>query len=99
MASWVASNWTPADVPGLRQTIRLYDMCLDFHEDPIVWPADEKGKPTRKPNPASELRQMMDIYGITPKGQQDRRWLPPKDDAVPAQKPQSSYRNLRVVGE
>ena len=27
---------------------------------------------------ASELRQMMDSYGITKKGQQDRRWLPPK---------------------
>ncbi len=26
---------------------------------------------------ASELRLAMDTYGITPKGQQDRRWKPP----------------------
>ena len=31
---------------------------------------------------APELRQMMDNYGITPKGQQDRRWLPPKGAEV-----------------
>jgi hypothetical protein len=82
LSSWFAAHWTPADVPGLRQVIRLWDQV-------------ERGEFTR----ASELRLAMDTYGITPKGQQDRRWLPPKDDAVPAQKPQSSYRNLRVVGE
>jgi len=27
---------------------------------------------------AGELRLQMDTYGITPKGQQDRRWKPPK---------------------
>jgi hypothetical protein len=27
---------------------------------------------------AGELRQQMDNYGITPKGQQDRRWRAPK---------------------
>jgi hypothetical protein len=26
----------------------------------------------------AELRQLMDSYGITPKGQQDRRWLRPE---------------------
>jgi hypothetical protein len=34
----------------------------------------------------SELRQLMDCYGITPKGQQDRRWLrpePPRTNASP----------------
>lgn len=31
-----------------------------------------------------ELRIAMDTYGITPKGQQDRRWLPPKTDDKPA---------------
>lgn len=30
---------------------------------------------------AGELRQMMDNYGITPKGQQDRRWARPKPGA------------------
>lgn len=31
-----------------------------------------------------ELRLLMDTYGITPKGQQDRRWTQPKaDEATP----------------
>ena len=25
MTSWIAANWTPADLPGLRLLIRLYD--------------------------------------------------------------------------
>src|SRR5439155_10503728 len=25
MTSWIAAHWTPADMPGLRQVIRLYD--------------------------------------------------------------------------
>jgi hypothetical protein len=29
---------------------------------------------------AGELRLWMDTYGITPKGQQDRRWAPPAVD-------------------
>ncbi len=34
---------------------------------------------------AGELRIQMDTYGITPKGQQDRRWKPPvKSEPVPA---------------
>jgi hypothetical protein len=48
---------------------------------------------------STELRLAMDTYGITPKGQQDRRWVPPEPDAKPAEKPASGYRNLRVVGE
>lgn len=31
---------------------------------------------------AGELRLQMDTYGITPKGQQDRRWRPPVSDIV-----------------
>ena len=60
--SWFAAFWTPGDVPGLRQVIRLYD-------------AVERGEYHRSP----ELRLQMDTYGITPKGQQDRRWRPPVD--------------------
>jgi len=82
-AAWFAAHWTPDDVPGMRQLVRLYDQV-------------ERGEYTR----ASELRLMMDTYGITPKGQQDRRWLKPADATAPAQKrPESSYRKLRVVGE
>ena len=36
---------------------------------------------------ATELRLAMDTYGITPKGQQDRRWAPPKPVAAPSAAP------------
>ena len=54
---------------------------------------------------ASELRLSMDTYGITPKGQQDRRWAPPKtEETQPSQsqpRPAASdhYAHLKVVGE
>lgn len=50
---------------------------------------------------ASELRLAMDSYGITPKGQQDRRWLRPQSPAAVPAKPTSPqpYAHLRVVGE
>jgi hypothetical protein len=31
---------------------------------------------------AAELRLQMDTYGITPKGQQDRRWMRPREETV-----------------
>lgn len=58
--AWFSAHWTPDDVPGLRQLIRLYDQV-------------ERGEFQR----AGELRIQMDTYGITPKGQQDRRWKAP----------------------
>lgn len=58
--SWWAAFWTPADLPALRQVIRLYDQV-------------ERGEFQR----CAELRMMMDTYGVTPKGQQDRRWKAP----------------------
>lgn len=61
MAAWFAAHWTPEDLPGLRQIIRIYDQV-------------ERGEFQR----ASELRLQMDTYGITPKGQQDRRWKRPE---------------------
>lgn len=54
---------------------------------------------------AAELRLQMDTYGITPKGQQDRRWVRPESDEVPSSQPQPSpesdnpYAHLRVVNE
>lgn len=39
---------------------------------------------------SSELRLQMDTWGVTPKGQQDRRWAPPLE-AEPA-KPQRTQR-------
>lgn len=62
MGSWFAAHWSPSDLPGLRQVIRLYDQV-------------ERGEFQR----SGELRLQMDTYGITPKGQQDRRWKPPED--------------------
>ena len=48
-----------------------------------------------------ELRLLMDTYGITPKGQQDRRWAAPKPTDEPAVTAQEDaddpYRHLRVV--
>lgn len=84
MGSWFASFWTPADVPGLRQLIRLYDQV-------------ERGKFQR----AAETRLQMDTYGITPKGQQDRRWRPPKGDVEPVKAAGSAsnrYGRLSSVG-
>lgn len=87
MSAWWAAHWTPEDIPGLRQVIRLYDQV-------------ERGEFQR----ASELRLQMDTYGITPKGQQDRRWVAPKPADTPAgQAPGvgtvvgGRWRELRVV--
>jgi hypothetical protein len=83
MGAWFASFWTPDDLPGLRQLVRIYDQV-------------ERGEFQR----AGELRLQMDTYGITPKGQQDRRWRPPAESA-PAQaskrKPAGNYGHLRSV--
>jgi hypothetical protein len=83
MKSWVAAHWTPTDLPGLRQLIRLYDQV-------------ERGEFVR----ATELRLGMDTYGITPKGQQDRRWSPPDEGAGPVSgaTPAGRYAHLKVVG-
>jgi hypothetical protein len=56
----------------------------------------ERGRFTR----VGELRQYMDGYGITPKGQQDRRWSPPKPEdkpAAPGGQPDGLYDHLRAV--
>lgn len=83
MKSWFASHWTPDDLPGLALVASLYSQVRDYFDDPHV-EKKIRGKDETvfvlKPNPATELRQMMDNYGITPKGQQDRRWVAPADD-------------------
>ncbi len=48
----------------------------------------------------AELRLMMDTYGVTPKGQQDRRWFPPKPaeaDRPKATGTDGGYGHLRSV--
>lgn len=84
ISAWFAAHWTPDDLPGLRQLIRLYDQV-------------ERGEFQR----ASELRLQMDTYGITPKGQQDRRWVAPKAVETPQEGQEATsdpYQRLRVVG-
>jgi hypothetical protein len=46
---------------------------------------------------AAELRQWMDSYGITPKGQQDRRWVRPAPPRPPSKLDafRSRYAHLR----
>lgn len=44
---------------------------------------------------ASELRLQMDTYGITPKGQQDRRWRRPAEEK-PATPTRSAPRSRRL---
>lgn len=46
-----------------------------------------------------ELRMLMDTYGITPKGQQDRRWAQPKpeDNPAAADIDDGPYAHLRAV--
>lgn len=105
MRSWVAAHWSPMDLAGLRTTIRLYDACESYFANPYTQRETRRGEAIQvlKPNPTTDLRQMMDMYGITPKGQQDRRWLEPKADegkagSAPAASG-SSYGALKVVGE
>ena len=80
LGAWFAAFWTPDDLPGLRQLIRLYDQV-------------ERGEFQR----ASELRLQMDTYGITPKGQQDRRWSRPKYDPQEAKVVTGRWADLKVV--
>lgn len=82
MSAWFAAFWTPADLPGLRRVVRLYDEV-------------ERGEFQR----SGELRLLMDTYGITPKGQQDRRWARPAAPvAGPSNVPASgTYGHLRSV--
>lgn len=80
MESWFAAHWSPSDLPGLRQLIRIYDQV-------------ERGEFQR----ANELRLQMDTYGITPKGQQDRRWAQPKSEEGAAVVTQIKPRKLRAL--
>ena len=107
MRSWFAAHWTPDDLPGLEHVASLHsEVRVAFHE-PFIESENARGDRiyTRRPSPATELRQMMDSYGITPKGQQDRRWVKPGTEepaldsrkAAPAPAADSPYGHLRVA--
>lgn len=56
----------------------------------------ERGEFQRGP----ELRMLMDTYGITPKGQQDRRWQAPKPEETPVTEAPAAggrYGHLKAV--
>lgn len=86
--AWFASHWTPADLPGLRLVIAQHD-------------AVQRGQ--NKANDVTTLVRLMDTYGITPAGQQARRWEAPKSDEEPSpvatgpQKADGRYAHLRVA--
>lgn len=84
MRAWFASHWTPADLPGLRLVIAQYD-------------AVQRGG--TKANDMTALLRGMDTYGITPSGQQARRWAAAETPAEPAQVVVGSgqYGHLRVA--
>jgi hypothetical protein len=90
MHAWFAAHWTSDDVPVLRQIIRIFD-------------AVERG--VASSSDRTELRQLMDSYGITPKGQQDRRWTPPwmlpkAEESSPSPEPsRGRFAHLKVVNE
>lgn len=87
MTAWFAANWTPADLPGLRVVITQYDGI-------------QRGG--AKANDVTALLRGMDTYGITPAGQQSRRWTPPKVEEVAPKADESAssrYGHLRAVSE
>ena len=63
-------------------------LCVVVH----LYDAVERGDLAR----ASEYRMWADTYGITPKGRQDRRWLPPLVEPPETSDP-DRYRHLRPV--
>ena len=87
MSSWVASHWSRHDLAGLELLIEQYD-------------AVKRANPA-KANDVTALTRLMDTYGITPAGQQARRWSAPKDEtpaAAPETPKRGRYAHLRAVG-
>jgi hypothetical protein len=89
-ATWMRAWFASHWTPDDLPGLRTVIRTFDQHE---------RGEFQRGP----ELRLLMDTYGITPKGQQDRHWqLPKAEDESPAaaKAPAGSrYGGLRVVNE
>lgn len=101
--SWAAAHWDTDDLPQLRQLARLYHACVMAHKEPVIWPPPgSNAQPVKRIPPATEFRMLADTMGITPKGQQDRRWLKPD---VPKRNPaalaprRSAHEHLTLVEE
>lgn len=82
--SWFAAYWGPEDLPVLLQLIKFYDHVARGGAS-----AADKG----------ELRRWLDGYGISKKGQQDRRWLAPSNAPASPALVSSPYRHLRAVND
>jgi hypothetical protein len=89
--SWYASHWTVEDLPNLRLAIKL-------------WALSDTGK--AKGVERTSYIRLADDLGITRKGQQDRRWKRPVEQAsTPTATgpgpddfdPREAYGHLRVV--
>lgn len=65
----------------------------------LLYDAVRRGEGQR----SAELRLCMDTWGISPKGQQDRRWRPPaaedSADERASKSKSSRYNHLRAVGD
>jgi hypothetical protein len=86
-ATWLGSWFASHWTPDNLPDLRT---CIRLYDQV------ERGEFTR----ATELRMWEDNLGITPKGQQDRRWSPPKvEDVVTPETPAADdpYRGLRAV--
>jgi hypothetical protein len=75
-------HWGPWDVPMLRLIACLFDTV-------------ERGAASASLQ--TELRMLLDGYGLTPKGRQDRHWLPPEEPEAPARPASGRYAHLRAV--
>lgn len=105
--SWFAANWGPENLPQLRLTITYLDLVERAADDPFIEVAGPRDSTImiKRPCPMTELRQHMDSLGITPKGQQDRRWEKPADaePEAPGAKgaadvdPREAFSKLRAV--
>jgi hypothetical protein len=87
MQSWFAAHWVPSDLPGLQLVIAQFD-------------AVKRGQ--SKANDITALVRLMDTYGITPAGQQARRWTAPAEDEpvqpkAKAEAADSPYGHLRIA--
>jgi hypothetical protein len=109
----VASGWQHGDVPAVPEGLMpasveawstwmsawfaafwTVDDVPGLRQIVRLYDQVERGEYQR----ASELRLQMDTYGITPKGQQDRRWKKPEGDAAGQVGPKgSAYSHLRAV--
>jgi len=83
-SGWFQSWWAAHWTPDDLPTLRLVIR---------MWDRVDRGDVKR----AAELRQWLDGFGITPKGQQDRRWVKPPPPRKGWASTPDPYAGLRVA--